>query len=108
MKAKDRIAQLETELETERRHTNALAEWFICSHRWAPECYPIEGTGLELRVLGLSRASGGVVSVMSSDYADLPRYVDDLVSEWMCDSSPEIREAARMLRKLQRAATIVA
>jgi len=95
-----RVAELEAQLTQERRAFGAMAEWFICEGRGdATQELCVIGTHLRVIVHGMTRAAGGVCVVEVDGYRDFPRYLDDVCIEWLRDSGPEIRDAARLLLK---------
>jgi hypothetical protein len=105
----DSRSNLETKLEhAERRYRaserslHAYREWFVCSsqgHASTSLRVTVGDTTLDVEVLGLSRACGGVctVKIVGENYVDQPRFLDDLCKEWLHDCVAEIRDAARTL-----------
>ena len=102
-----RIAELEHQLEQERRRTGALAEWFFCEKQGGPETvYTLavepDVVAIELVIRGMERAAGGVVGVRdASGYLDLPVYLDDLLQRWRQDDAAVIRRAAAEVQALR-------
>ncbi len=100
---RQRVGQLEAELEKEKRHNLSFQEWFYAESKGhaTTELEVTVGGQSAMRVVvhGMSRASGGTCIVHCDGYRDFPRFLDDLCAEWSKDSAPEIREAAALLLK---------
>jgi hypothetical protein len=105
--------ELQAQLAENRDALLALQEWFNLSVRKADPGiehtftdYHHQETVITVRVLGLTRACGGVAIVTHGADTDEaftvdPEYLDPLIARWGRTRSPYLQGAARKLRQLQ-------
>lgn len=97
--------ELQERLARAERQNGAYFEWFMSTQTGEQAVVldvEIEGeVQLRLHVRRPTRSCGGVVvlETINQDWFDAPQYVDDLVSRWLRDHSPYIREGARKLAR---------
>jgi hypothetical protein len=96
-----------------RAENGAMAEWLWSIDREACDTLTVEApdvtgdTRFVVEVRALFRASGGVARLHavsadgSTEYSDLPQYLDTLIERWTSGHSVYLRDAASKLRRLQ-------
>ena len=95
-------AELEVDLAKAERHNTAFTEWWVCeSKNVTGRVFYVtaeDGMSLSVCVRGIARAAGGVAVVSTGDYRDMPRLLDDVLTEWTKDGTPKVKDAAERMR----------
>lgn len=95
---RQRADRLASELAQSNAARAALEAWLHCLDRQDPEwVLDVPERALSIAVRGAYRAHGGVARVRVSGTSLTPDFLTSIVSEWLHDSDPFIRSAARAL-----------
>jgi len=95
---RQRADRLASELAQSNAACAALEAWLHCLDRQDPEwVLDVPERALSIAVRGAYRAHGGVARVRVSGTSLTPDFLTSIVSEWLHDSDPFIRSAARAL-----------